>query len=101
MDFESAMSNILDHVDAIENVTDSINYIREQMASRAADNDNQDWKTKYESLEKDYRERFFSNDMNTVRREDEAQARRTADEANEEIEKQEYTDIKLEDLLKD
>lgn len=106
MDYESAMNNILEHIDAIENVEESINYFKEQYARKAAENDNQDWKTKYDDLQNrynkldgQYRERFRANDINTVNREDIAASRREADYAMEEKEKQAATNIKLEDLL--
>lgn len=106
MDFNTAMNQILDHVDALENVEESINYLKDVIQERAAQNDNQDWETKYNDLEKryntlnsQYRERFFANDMSTVNREDAAAQQREADYAEEEREKQLSTDIKLEDLL--
>lgn len=106
MDFNEAMKQILDHVDALENVEESINYLKSAINDRAERNDNQDWETKYNDLEKryntlnsQYRERFFANDMNTVNREDAAAQQRETDYAGEEREKQISTDIKLEDLL--
>lgn len=106
MDFNTAMNQILDHVDALENVEESINYLKTAINERAAQNDNQEWELKYHDLQaryntlnKQYRERFFANDLNTVNLEDAAAQQREADYAEEEREKQLSTDIKLEDLL--
>lgn len=106
MDYESAMNNILEHIDAIENVEESINYFKEQYAKKESQNNNEDWKKKYvdlqeryNTLDRQYRERFSANDINTVKREDIAASRREADYAMEEKEKQAATNIKLEDLL--
>lgn len=106
MDFNEAMNQILDHVDALENVEESINYLKAAINERVEQNDNQDWEIKYHdllarynTLNTQYRERFFANDVNTVNREDAAAQQREADYAEEEREKQISTDVKLEDLL--
>lgn len=108
MDFNTAMQQILDHVDALENVEESINYLKTAINDRAAKNDNQEWESKYNeltdrynTLNKQYRERFFANDLNTENQENAAAQQRETDYAKEEREKQIRTDIKLEDLLSD
>lgn len=99
MTFDEAMNNIIDNVTSLENVEESINEIKNMINASGASADSTDWKAKYEDLHNKYRERFFANDLTTVKAEDAAAERRNEDEAREEVEKQEETNIKLEDLI--